>query len=197
MTLNPVTVYPVTATYVAQQLNTYTDMADVLDYLRTLGYTGTIQLDSTGAYHLYFQIPSQTASWNASAGDWVVVQNGAHAASVPAAQAGGLYTATPPVTFSATPPTATAGTAGKASFVFPDPTGPNAPYTGAISAQYSTNNGASWTAATLDSPGVTESAGNTTVHLTGLPAGAKVFRAAVTVGGMLVYGPASTSVTTT
>lgn len=96
MALHPITVYTTPSTYVAQQLTTYTDMADVLDFLRTIGYNGQLQVNPDGSWHMWFQTANQNASWNAAMGDWVIVKNGSIASSVPAAQAASLYTTTPP-----------------------------------------------------------------------------------------------------
>lgn len=99
MALNPITVYPTAATYVAQQLNTYTDMADVLDYLLGLtdaGYTGNISASGPGQWQLWFQSSSQNASWNAALGDWVIVKNNSIASAFKTAVATANYTTTPP-----------------------------------------------------------------------------------------------------
>lgn len=95
MALNPVTVYPVNPSYVAQPLNTYSDMADVLNYLIGIGYTGNISASANG-WELWFQSAAQNTSWNATIGDWIIVKNNSIASSVQAAQAGSLYTTTPP-----------------------------------------------------------------------------------------------------
>jgi hypothetical protein len=99
MALSPVTVFPVQATYVAQQLNTYTDMADVLAYLLGLpdgGYTGNISAAATNDWQLWFQSSNQNASWNAKLGDWVIVKNGTIASSFNNTVTTQNYTTTPP-----------------------------------------------------------------------------------------------------
>jgi hypothetical protein len=99
---------------------------------------------------------------------------------------------------SSTPPVATAGATGKASFTFPDPTGPDAPYTGQITAQYATTPFTSWSTATLDTPGaVTESAGTTTVKVKSLTSASSVqLRAVVTAdNGATATSPASNTIT--
>lgn len=92
-------------------------------------------------------------------------------------------------------PVGTAGTTGKASFVFADPTGTGDPWT--ITAELSTDDGANWTAATLDTPNaVTSTGGSTTVKVKSVTAGSTKFRAKV-VGsnGATRYTPKSNAVT--
>jgi hypothetical protein len=102
---------------------------------------------------------------------------------------------------SSTPPVATAGTTGKASFVFAVPTGGDLPSdltaTGVITAEVSTDNGTTWTAATLDTPGaVTIATGNVTVKVKSLTAGSVKLRAVVTGNnGKVSRTPASNAVT--
>lgn len=91
-----ITVYTTPSTYQAAKLTTYTDMADALNYLKGIGYTGSMQVDSTGTWIMWFQSASQNAASTAKIGDWIVIKNGAIATSVPAAQATSLYTTTPP-----------------------------------------------------------------------------------------------------
>ena len=97
---------------------------------------------------------------------------------------------------SATPPVAVAGTTGKASFTFAVPTGGDV-QNDQITAQFSTNGGTTWSAATLVVPaGVTIVSGVVTVQVTGLTAGATVFRGVVTGdNGVVTNTPASNSVT--
>jgi hypothetical protein len=97
--LAPITVYPLQATYAAQKLNTYTDMADVLDFLLNIpdmGYTGNIAASGPGQYTLWFQGANQNSSWNAELGDWVIVKNGTIASSYKENVATQNYTTTPP-----------------------------------------------------------------------------------------------------
>lgn len=98
MALDPITVYPIPATFVAQKLNTYSDMADVLAYLIGLGegYTGNISAAGPDDWTLWFQGANQNASWNAKLGHWVVVKNGKIASAFSDATAIANYTANPP-----------------------------------------------------------------------------------------------------
>nr|WP_253872968.1 hypothetical protein [Mycobacterium gordonae] len=100
-------------------------------------------------------------------------------------------------TISTTPPTATAGTTGKASFSFADPTGTGDPWV--ISAESTTDDGTTWAAATLDTPGAVVSAGgSTTVKVKSVTAGSTKFRAKVVgTNGASAYTPKSNAVTIT
>lgn len=92
-------------------------------------------------------------------------------------------------------PVATAGTTGKASFVFDDPTGTGDPWT--ITAEVSTDDGATWAAATLDTPNaVTSTGGSTTVKVKSVTAGSTKLRGKV-IGsnGAVRYTPKSNAVT--
>lgn len=91
-------------------------------------------------------------------------------------------------------PVATAGSTGKASYVFADPTGP-APFT--ITSEKSTDAGATWSAATADSPGDVASDGtSTTVKVKSVTAGSTKFRAVVTgSNGLVTRTLASNAVT--
>ncbi|ANN98202.1 hypothetical protein [Mycobacteroides abscessus] len=94
-----------------------------------------------------------------------------------------------------TPPVATAGTAGKASFVFAAPTGPGDPFE--ITAESTVDDGITWLEAVLDTPNaVTSAGGNTTVKVKSVAAGATKFRAKVKgTNGAVVYTPKSAAVT--
>lgn len=96
---------------------------------------------------------------------------------------------------SSTPPVATAGTAGKASFVFADPTGPGDPFE--ITAESTIDDGTTWLEAVLDTPNaVTSAGGNTTVKVKTVAAGATKFRAKVKgTNGASAYTPKSGAVT--
>lgn len=86
------------------------------------------------------------------------------------------YIAGPPI-LGTVAPVATAGATGKATLVLADPIGVD-PFT--ITGEKSTDNGATWAAATNDSPGdVTSTGGSTTLKLKGLSAGAVKLRAVV------------------
>lgn len=92
-------------------------------------------------------------------------------------------------------PTATAGTTGKATFTFADPTGTGDPFV--ISAEKTTDDGTTWSAATLDDPGaVTSTGGTTTVKVKSVAAGSTKFRAKVVgTNGASAYTPKSNAVT--
>lgn len=98
---------------------------------------------------------------------------------------------------SLTPPVATLGATGKASFVFADPTGTGDPFT--ITAQSTVDDGTTWITATLDTPGAVVSAsGSTTVKVKSVAAGSTKFRAVVTgTNGAIAYTPKSNAVTIT
>ena len=100
-------------------------------------------------------------------------------------------------TLSATPPVASAGTTGKASFTFADPTGTGDPW--AITAEKTTDDGTTWSTATLDDPGaVTSTGGTTTVKVKSVAAGSTKFRAKVVgTNGASAYTPKSNAVTIT
>lgn len=92
-------------------------------------------------------------------------------------------------------PVATAGTTGKATIVFADPTGTGDPWT--ITAESSIDSGVTWLPAVLDTPGaVTSAGGSTTVKVKTVTAGSTVFRAKVTgTNGAFAYTPNSNAVT--
>lgn len=94
-------------------------------------------------------------------------------------------------------PVATLGTTGKASFVFTAVTGTGDPFT--ITAQSTIDDGVTWIAATLDTPGaVVTSGGNTTVKVKSVAAGSTKFRAqAVGTNGAIAYSLKSNAVTIT
>lgn len=93
------------------------------------------------------------------------------------------------------PPTATATTAGKANIVFPNPAGAGDPW--AFAPEKSTDDGATWSAATKDGE-ATSTGGNTTVKVTGVAAGATKFRVKVTgTNGASAYTPKSNAATIT
>lgn len=98
---------------------------------------------------------------------------------------------------SASVPTATPTTTGKATLVFADPTGTGDPWV--ITAEASTDGGTTWTAAVLDTPNaVTSTGGNTTVKVKSLTAGSTKLRAKVTgTNGATATTPPSASVTIT
>jgi hypothetical protein len=89
--------------------------------------------------------------------------------------------------FSASLPTATPTTTGKATFTFADPTGTGDPFT--ITAQSTIDDGVTWLTATLDTPGaVVTASGNTTVKVKSVAAGSTKFR----VGGRAPMAPSPT-----
>lgn len=96
---------------------------------------------------------------------------------------------------SATAPVATAGTTGKATIVFADPTGTGDPWT--ITAESTVDDGTTWLPAVLDTPGaVTSTGGSTTVKVKSVTAGSTKFRAKVVgTNGASAYTPKSNAVT--
>lgn len=92
-------------------------------------------------------------------------------------------------------PVATAGTTGKASFVFADPTGGGDPWT--ITAESTVDDGVTWLTAVLDTPNaVTSTGGSTTVKVKTVTAGSTKFRAKVVgTNGASAYTPKSDAVT--
>jgi len=93
-------------------------------------------------------------------------------------------------------PVATASmSAGKASFVFDDPTGTGDPFT--ITAESTADDGTTWLTAVLDTPGaVTSTGGSTTVKVKSVTAGSTKFRAkAVGTNGASAYSVKSNAVT--
>lgn len=89
-------VYALPATYKAMPLTTYTDMADAIEQMGPLGYTGNMSKDATGAWQMWFSSNMNNGSFTAKIGDYIIVKNGSIVSSVPAATAGALYSTTPP-----------------------------------------------------------------------------------------------------
>lgn len=94
-------------------------------------------------------------------------------------------------------PVATAGTAGKATLAFANPSGAADPWT--ITPQYTSDDGTTWTDAALDVPNaVTKDATTTTVKAKSIPSGSKKLRAKVVgTNGVVAYTPKSAAVTIT
>ncbi|MFD6197188.1 hypothetical protein ACFWE3_10840 [Mycobacteriaceae bacterium NPDC060252] len=92
-----------------------------------------------------------------------------------------------------TPPAATAGTTGKASIVFADPTGAGDPFV--FAAESTVDDGTTWLTAELDGA-ATSTGGNTTVKVKTVAAGLTKFRVKVTgTNGASAYTPKSAAVT--
>jgi hypothetical protein len=59
------------------QLLSGQDMFSALDYIKGGGYTGHINLDSSGVYTLGITAPGQTTSQSARINDYIIIKNGA------------------------------------------------------------------------------------------------------------------------
>lgn len=78
----------------AYQLTSADDMHAALKYIQPGGYSGSVAVDATGTWTLYFQSTSTNAqTYVGHINDYVIIENNALASLCPAAKFGNLYTA--------------------------------------------------------------------------------------------------------